>query len=326
MFPTLSRRIPPHPAAGTLASVEILPAECDRRTESSRESDMADARSMWALFEPVHAVTYFAPQAREHFTAAGLRGFWRGYFAGRAAPLGEVQAAPVVAAFFNFAPGMVRRAIPEVWTMVSARAALDARVEGAVASLAPLVTDVPDARLELAADVLTRAAAAIEPAGRVVGAANAALAPYEGTLARLWQAATTLREHRGDGHVAALVTAGIGPCEVLALRCGMDLSREVMQTVRGWTDDEWREAQAGLVSRGWLDSDGVATSAGEAAYRRVEDATDLAAGGPWRALGVETVRRAVETLRPIAAACHGVLPVGNPIGIPPLPPIPAPRD
>ena len=44
-------------------------------------------RSMWHLFEPIHAVTYFSPQARAAFEEAGLRGFWRGYFAGRAAPL-----------------------------------------------------------------------------------------------------------------------------------------------------------------------------------------------------------------------------------------------
>ena len=53
---------------------------------------MADAahtaRSMWTLFEPIHAVTYFAPEARAALEEAGLRGFWRGYFAGRAAPLG----------------------------------------------------------------------------------------------------------------------------------------------------------------------------------------------------------------------------------------------
>jgi hypothetical protein len=64
---------------------------------------------MWTLFEPVHAVTYFAPEARSAFEEAGLRGFWRGYFAGRAAPLGPAGAAVVGASFFNFAPAMVAR-------------------------------------------------------------------------------------------------------------------------------------------------------------------------------------------------------------------------
>ena len=71
-----------------------------------------EARHLWSLFEPVHAVVYFAPEAREHFERAGLRGFWRGYFAGRAAPLGPVEAAPVTALFFSFAPALTTRALP----------------------------------------------------------------------------------------------------------------------------------------------------------------------------------------------------------------------
>ena len=41
---------------------------------------------MWTLFEPVHAVTYFAPEPRSAFGAAGLRGFWRGYACAAAIP------------------------------------------------------------------------------------------------------------------------------------------------------------------------------------------------------------------------------------------------
>ena len=66
----------------------------------------AVARSMWTLFEPVHAVTYFAPEARAAFEDAGLRGFWRGYFAGRASPLGPAGAAVIRASFFNFSPAL----------------------------------------------------------------------------------------------------------------------------------------------------------------------------------------------------------------------------
>jgi hypothetical protein len=36
-------------------------------------------RSLWRIYEPLHAVTYVAPQARAAFESAGLRGFWRGY-------------------------------------------------------------------------------------------------------------------------------------------------------------------------------------------------------------------------------------------------------
>ena len=82
---------------------------------------------MWTLFEPVHAVTYFAPEARSAFEEAGLRGFWRGYFAGRAAPLGPVERGDRRGAFFGFSPAMVARAIPAIWELVPPGEALRAR-------------------------------------------------------------------------------------------------------------------------------------------------------------------------------------------------------
>src|SRR5258708_36623998 len=90
---------------------------------------------MWTVFEPVHMVTYFSAEARSAFTDAGLRGFWRGYFAGPAAPLGPVGAAPVTASFFNFAPAMVARALPGVWKLITPEDALAGRSAGAVAAL-----------------------------------------------------------------------------------------------------------------------------------------------------------------------------------------------
>jgi hypothetical protein len=99
------------------------------------DSAVRAARHMWTLFEPVHAITYFCPEARSAFEIAGLRGFWRGYFAGRSAPLGPVAAAPVVASFFNFAPAMVSRALPSVWDLVTPEQALATRQSGAVAAL-----------------------------------------------------------------------------------------------------------------------------------------------------------------------------------------------
>jgi hypothetical protein len=59
----------------------------------------APARRLWQVAEPYHALTYFAPEAHRAYEDAGLRGFWRGYFAGRAAPLGAVGAGVVTATF-----------------------------------------------------------------------------------------------------------------------------------------------------------------------------------------------------------------------------------
>ncbi|WP_290860947.1 hypothetical protein [Hamadaea sp.] len=269
---------------------------------------------MWTLFEPLHAVTYFAPEAREHFEAAGLRGFWRGYFAGRAAVLGPVGPAPVVAAFFGFAPATVARALPDVWSRATPAAALEARQAGAVASLRALLADFDAEHVAEAAELLSRAAAAAEPAGRMLGAANLAVPMPAEPYARLWQSATTLREHRGDGHVAALVTAGLDGCESLAWRSGLDLSRQTLQPARGWTDDEWDAAVDRLRRRGWLTSAATATTSAIEAYRRIEGLTDEAAMRPWHALG--STDRLVELLTPLARAAARAIPDVNPIGLP----------
>jgi hypothetical protein len=308
----------------------------------------AAARRMWTLFEPVHVVTYFAPEARQGFEEAGLRGFWRGYFAGRAAPIGAVDAPPVIAAFFSFAPPFVRRALPAVWGMVTPEQALVARTAGAVAAIRRLVAegdgaaghgaggDGGDGRadgdsagadgaagaLRAAADLLAAATEELAMAGRPLGAPNAALPAPDEPVARLWHAATVLREHRGDGHIGALVAAGVDGCEALALRVargqaeGAGPSRAQLQPARGWTDEEWDAAADRLASRGWLDAAGAITPAGRAAHQAIEDATDVAAARPWARLGTERTEELARLLTPTSLACAAVLPFPNPVGLP----------
>lgn len=280
---------------------------------------MADAastaRSMWTLFEPIHAVTYFAPEARSAFEEAGLRGFWRGYFAGRAAPLGAANAAVVTASFFNFAPAFVARAIPAVWALITPDEALRVRTAGATGALRGLLAG-RESDAAAAADLLWRAIGELDFSGRVLAAADAALpVPAEG-LARLWQAATVLREHRGDGHFAALAAADIDGCEAVVLRCCLDLRREALQPARGWTDEAWQGALARLAARGWVGADGALTSAGRAAHAAVENATDWAAARPWARLGPETTAELVTVLTPLALACASALPYPSPVGAP----------
>src|SRR5215471_5470340 len=209
------------------------------------EHSDARARRMWRLFEPIHVVTYFAAEARAAFEGAGLRGFWRGYFAGRAAPLGAAAAAPVTAAFYNFAPAMVARALPGVWGLISPAEALEVRSAGAVAALGRLLTGQEDS-VPKVADLLAQAAGDLDCAGRVLASANAALPVPDEPVARLWHAATVLREHRGDGHFAALLAADIDGCEATVLRTGLGNSptKEQWQPMRGWTDDDWDQATA----------------------------------------------------------------------------------
>jgi len=277
------------------------------------------ARLMWAHFEPIHAVCYFHPRALDSFRAAGLRGYWRGYFASRAAPLGAVDAAPVIAAFFGFAPQMVTRALPHVWEMATPQEVLRARLIGAVQALAELTYDQPQDRIAEAADVLEAAVDRLELAGRVLGSANAALPRNESPLARLWQAATTLREQRGDGHVAALVAAGVHPVEVLAWRAALDQRREFLQPARGWTDEEWAAGRERAIARGWLTADGTPTDRGRAEFQAIEDATDRAAAHPWRGLDAADVERIDGLLDPVGRAARTVLPAEFPLVLPDLP-------
>ncbi|HWH00319.1 MAG TPA: hypothetical protein VNV66_13565 [Pilimelia sp.] len=282
---------------------------------------------MWTLFEPIHVVTYFAPEALAAYPDAGLPGFWRGYFAGRAAPLGAVDAAPVAAAFFSFAPAMVARALPDVWTRISPADAVAARTRGAAAALRRLMAtaaappadtaaEAAEATVAEAAEALEAAVDRLDVSGRVLAAANAALPrpadPYE----RLWQATTVLREHRGDGHNAALVAAGLDGVSVLAWRAANDLPRDLMQPIRGWTDAQWGAAVQRLVRDGWLAADGTPTPAGRARFAAVEEATDRAAAGPWRDAAPADVDRLVALLRPLARACFQTLPRPNPVGLP----------
>ena len=199
---------------------------------------MSAARAMWTMFEPVHDVTYFAPEALSAFTEAGLRGYWRGYFAGRAAPLGVARAAVVTASFYNFAPAFVGRAIPGVWDLVTPEQAIEVREAGAAASLRRLLGG-REAEAAKAGDLLWRAAEDLDFGGRALSAANSELPVSADPLTRLWQAATLLREHRGDGHFAALAAADVDGCEAVVLRCAKDadISRDLMQPVRGWTDE-----------------------------------------------------------------------------------------
>jgi hypothetical protein len=288
----------------------------------------AAARTMWTLFEPVHVVSYFAPEPRAAFEQAGLRGFWRGYFAGRAAPLGATGPGAVIAAFYSFAPAMVSRAIPAVWDLVTPAEALDVRQAGAAAAIRTLLDlqaeEVP-APVRAAADQLATAASGLDQAGRTLAGANVDLPVPDEPVARLWHAATLLREHRGDGHLAALVAADIEACEALALRAGVDRadsqgaagwSREQMQPVRGWTDEQWDQAAARLTERGLLRPDGAATQAGLALHRDIEHVTDLAAARPWAALGPSRTEALASLMEPVARACAAVFPYPNPVGVP----------
>lgn len=279
------------------------------------------ARALWQFGEPVHAVTYYAPERRAATDALGLKGGWMSYFACRAAPLGAVGAPAVTALFFNFAPAMVARAVPDAWRYASPAAVLDARLESMDRALRRVLGDevVRRSTVARAADLASQAVAACDMAGRAMGAANQAVTPPDEAHLRLWQALTAIREHRGDGHVDCLVAAGITPVHALVLQAATGRSPEQgLRAHRGWSDDDWAEARMALVHRGLVHDDGSITPAGAELRQRIEDETDRLAEPMVDAIGTDAATELVSLLRPLATAVmdSGAVEVHNNMGVP----------
>jgi hypothetical protein len=278
---------------------------------------------MWRVYDTLHAVTYFAPEADEEFRGCGLKGFWMGYFAGRSAPMGAVEPAVTTATFYNFAPRLVTRALPDAWGFASPAAVLEARLAGVDRAFGRIFgSDRSGSDLASAAAIARRAAESVTTVGRPLAAANAALAWPDDPMLVVWQATTILREHRGDGHVAALVEAGLNGLEAHISFVGAGgVTRGVLQPARGWSDEEWEGAERAMVARGWLDETdpGKLTLVGAAARQQIEEATDRMAVEPWQKIGDEATAELRALLKPMAAriAELGLIPVLNPIGLDP---------
>lgn len=277
------------------------------------------ARTLWHRLEALNAVAYFAPECRDAPARLGLHGFWMGYFACRAAPMGAVAPGVVEATFSNFHPSRVRRAIPDAWAAADPSRLVAVRAEAAAAALRRLL---PDGGADtLAAQVLPDLERAVDqaaPAGRPLFAANRDLPPLADPVAMLWQTATTLREHRGDGHVALLLGADLAGCEahVLFAACE-DVAPELFQQSRGWSADDWASARDGLAARGLLHGDGTPTVAGRRLRSEVERRTDELCAPPYRVLD----ERLDELLDVLGRAAEAVVSAGeilfpNPMGLP----------
>lgn len=277
-------------------------------------TDMHPARRLWTYLEPIHSVTYFAPECTASMADLGLKGFWMRYFASRGAPFGAVGPAIIEATFYNFAPGVVRRAIPDAWKFATTEAILAARAESAAAVLRATIPGVEQEAVRIV-PLLEPAVRAGRLDGRPIFAANQALGQPADPVAALWQCATSLREHRGDGHVAALVATDVSGIEAHQLVvAGGRISDELLRSVRGWTADEWGSAKDRLAGQGLIDDSGL-TTLGRDLVDGLESVTDDLATQPYRDGLTEAGMDLLPTLlRPIARAltASGILPIINP--------------
>lgn len=277
------------------------------------------ARDVWEPLELLHAVGYFAPEADAALKATGLRGFWMGYFAARAAPFGPVGPELVAATFHGFPLEAVARSLPDAWTHATPTKAWDARRDGSLTALRRLLgpaADGPD--VDVVATVGRQAADAARHDGRALSAATAAMPWPDEPLAVAWHAATVLREHRGDGHVALLTMAGLDGCEANVFAAARGATTlDTQRRARAWTDDAWATAQRTLEERGLIE-DGALTPQGRVVADRLERHTDELAEQPYTALTSEELQALVASARTLARAivASGELPFPNAIAIP----------
>jgi hypothetical protein len=260
------------------------------------------ARRMFELVEPIGAIPYSADEPNETMFALGFTNYWDTYFAGRAAPLGRVPAEVVDALFYNFAPGEVARHIPKVWDVTTPEAALAARQQGCVNALRRILgarVDTP--AFARATELLLRAATSAPVEGRPMYAALLALPIPDEIVARCFHAAALLREHRGDGHIAALMSERIGGLEahvLLALDMGMPAPK--FGRIHHLPAAQIAAVVDGMRARGLIGDDGWLSESGHAVKQRVEALTDDLAAKPYESLSADERDELMAALEPLA--------------------------
>ncbi|WP_220502936.1 MarR family winged helix-turn-helix transcriptional regulator [Microbispora sp. H10885] len=268
-----------------------------------QQHPQAKIHRMFELVEPI-ATSTFSEVANEAFLALGMRNYWDGYFAGRAAPLGPAPAAVVHAVFYNFAEGEVARHIPWVWGKITPQEAITVRERGSTAALRQMIGELADSpSLVRAADLAARAAVSAPTEGRPLYAGLRALDVPEEPVARLWHAATLLREHRGDGHNAALLAHGIGGTEAHVLMAvSLGMRAEEFGRIHHLPKARLTAVVDGLRGRGLVDAAGGFTDAGREIRQRIEALTDELAAPAYDVLSADELDELAAGLEPIAAA------------------------
>lgn len=266
------------------------------------------------VINPLHSTVYFSPDLGKELSELGIDDSDAAYFVARSAALGAVGPGAVTATFYNFNHDLVARHLPAVWSVTSPQAVLDARLRAVDTTLRRLLGEESIASPELAeaAELALRAAEGCTRHARPLYAAHADLPVPEEPHLAYWHAATLLREHRGDGHLAALLAAGLDPLEALVSHTatGKGMSPRWVLATRGWRREDWDAACERLRGRGLLDAEGELTQSGTALRAELEEATDRMDAAPYEHLGAEGVERLTKLARGflLTAASAGAFP------------------
>ncbi|MFE7773608.1 hypothetical protein ACFU5O_06870 [Streptomyces sp. NPDC057445] len=265
---------------------------------------------------PMHSTVYFSPDYAKQLAGIGIEDAGAAYFAGRAAAMGAVGPGAVTATFYNFNHELISRHLPAVWETASPAAVLEARTRAVDATLRRLLGDdtVASAEMAEAARLALRATEACTRHARPLYAAHADLPVPDQPHLAYWHAATLLREHRGDGHLTALLSAGLDPLEALVSHTatGKGMSPRWILSSRGWRRADWMAASDRLRERGLLDTEGELTEAGAELRTALEEQTDRLDAAPYEHLGAADVERLTELARDFlkTAVVAGAFPAG----------------
>ncbi|MEV5128475.1 hypothetical protein AB0K49_37640 [Streptomyces decoyicus] len=266
-------------------------------TSSSALPEQA-GRTCHNVINPFHSTHYFAPELPAEMAGLGIENRSAGYFACRGAAMGAVGPGTITATFYNFKHELVAEHVPQVWTVTTPQDVLDARLRAADATLRRLLgaEAVESPEMAEAAKLALRATEACTRRARPLYAAHADLPVPDAPHLAYWHAATLLREHRGDGHLIALLDAELDGLEALVTHTasGRGMSHKGVMATRGWSEEDWQDAQERLRSRGLLDAEGELTEAGVLLRKELERTTDRLDRAPYEHLGAEGVARLTE--------------------------------
>ncbi|WP_345622485.1 SCO6745 family protein [Streptomyces ziwulingensis] len=271
--------------------------------------DRRPGRRCHNALNSLHSTHYFSPDLGRELGALGITDPRAVNFAARAAALGRVGAGTVTATFYNYRYALVARHVPAVWETASPEEVLAARVRAVDATLRRLLGEDVLAAAEMAeaAGLALRAAEGCTRGARPLYSAHADLPVPEAPHLAYWHAATLLREHRGDGHLAVLAAADLDGLEAVVTHTatGRGMAPRWVLTTRGWTEEDWDAAVGRLRGRGLLDDAGELTERGGALRAEIEHETDRLDAGPYEHLGPAGVERLTELGAAFARAVVG---------------------
>lgn len=287
-------------------------------------------RTATKRLDSLHAATYFSPLMTASYDQIGLDRPAQ-YFASRSCALGAASAELVTATFYSFSPALIGKSVPLCWESTSPLQVHEARLRGVGALVRALSESFGDE--DRASSVRTAAVRVRKNLAPVIDAQDvsgrALYAAHRGALDEiysqadsggdalfdLWVTTTLLREYRGDGHIAALVSHGLPGLEAGVLDCatGRAWRPSAARRSRGWSEGEWREAASKLVARGLLsDESDIATltDAGQDLKESIEAATDLAVTDAWSNVSADALAEVREDAKLIAeaVAAAGLIP------------------